>query len=231
MATQITEPNGNHGPPKSKTPWVLLLPLALFAGALWQSNHEPDTPLGNMDMNGTMSHNAASNAVGNTTDSGPNATTKTRTAEVTYTIYVPDDNGKLHRKTIKEKDTVYVDGDATYHRNPDRALELLFKNAPDLFPAGTKLTDGGVKRPPGETGGLWQVSLNKGFQESEQWRSETVTQVALGAIALTTESALELSYPPRIQILVDGKPVQTLGEYDLSDPISTKEFNSLVTQG
>jgi hypothetical protein len=229
MAIQITEPTEIHEPRKPRTPWVLLLPLALFAGALWQSNREPDSPLGSMNMNGTTTRNAASNAAENAVTDGPNVTTKTRTDEVTYTIYVPDDNGKLHRKTIKEKDTVHVDGDTTRHRNPNRALELLFKNAPDLFPAGTRLTDGGVKQPG--AGGVWQVSLNEKFQESEQWRSETITQVALGAIALTTESSLALSYPPQIQILIDGKPVQSLGEYDVSDPISTQEFNSLVAQG
>jgi hypothetical protein len=92
------------------------------------------------------------------------------------------------------------------------------------------LTSGGVKRAPGEAGNLWQVSFNQGFQQADRWRSETITRVALGAIALTTESSLGAS-SPQIQILIDGKPIQTLGEYDVSDPISAQEFNSLVAQG
>ncbi len=32
------------------------------------------------------------------------------------------------------------------------------------------------------------------------------------------------------QILIDGKPIQTLGEYDVSDTISAREYNSLLAQ-
>jgi hypothetical protein len=225
MATQITEPNErSHEPNKPRTPWVLLLPLALFAGALWQRERGPDTPLGNMDMNGTVTRNATDNSVG--TDTKP----PTRPGSVTYTIYVPNDDGKLQRRTITEKAPSSSADDATQLRNANRALELLFQNAPELFPDNTKLTSGGVKRAPGEAGNLWQVSFNQGFQQADRWRSETITRVALGAIALTTESSLGAS-SPQIQILIDGKPIQTLGEYDVSDPISAQEFNSLVAQG
>jgi hypothetical protein len=229
MATQITEPTErSHEPNKPRTPWVLLLPLALFAGALWQRERGPDTPLGNMDMNGVVTRNATDNAVDNTV--GTDTTPPTRPGTVTYTIYVPNDDGKLQRKTITEKAPSPSTNDATQLRNANRALELLFQNAPELFPNNTKLTNGGVKRAPGEEGNLWQVSLDQNFQQAEQWRSETITQVALGAIALTAESSLGAS-SPQIQILIDGKPIQTLGEYDVSDPISAREFNSLVAQG
>lgn len=227
MATQITEPTErNHEPNKPRTPWVLLLPLALFAGALWQRERGPDRPLGNMDMNGVVTRNATNNSVDNTVGTD----TPTRPGTVTYTIYVPNDDGKLQRKTITEKAPSSSADDAAQPRNANRALELLFQNAPELFPDNTKLTNGGLKRAPGEAGNLWQVSFNEDFQQADRWRSETITRVALGAIALTAESSLDAS-SPQIQILVDGKPVQTLGEYDVSDPISAREFNSLVAQG
>lgn len=140
------------------------------------------------------------------------------------TIFVPDDDGNLHRKLIERP---------AQSPNPavtESALTLLFKEAADIIPPGTRLTVPvrKEKEEPGGDGTYWEVSLNSKFFDSPNWRSEKITELAVNAIVQTARAGIRQdskpTYPIRIKILSGGKPVSTLGEYDISQPFDSDDM-------
>jgi spore germination protein GerM len=96
------------------------------------------------------------------------------------------------------------------------SLRLLFKKAPENFPPGTKLIDS-----PKLDGDAVRVNLSKEFQTPEFWQGSTQTQMTVYSI-VNTVAAVESgddTKPLKVLFLVDGKPVDVLGELDVSEPL------------
>jgi hypothetical protein len=223
MAIQITEPTElNTEPRKPKTPWVLLLPLALFAGALWQSNREPDTPLGNMDMNGNPTRNAARNAVDNTVQ-GSTDGTKPDLQPERRTVFIPDDNGYLRQTTIQDPSPRSApEGQQPY----GPLVELLVDKYPEHFPAGTEVLDDGKVQ-----GDVVTLNFNKAFEQPDFWQGSARTLTTVYSIVNTVSAyGTETNKStPKVRFLVEGKPVDVLGELDVSEPLQPD--TSLVKKG
>jgi germination protein M len=174
----------DNEPKNARTPWVLLLPLALFAGALWMGARAPQTP----------------------TDSAPAIATPAPVRPTQVTIFVPDDNGDLRRQSATLSEGLQGREAAI------AAVEQAMQNAPDAFPPGAKLL--GIVTQ----GDVAQANFNRAFDNSSFWQGSTRTTIGTYSIVNTlTQNNFGWK---RVQFLVEGKPLELLGELDVSDPLT-----------
>lgn len=195
---------------KSLTPWVAVLPLILLGGALWQSD-KPDGSLDNM----SLSDNAIQTRPRPKATATP--TPQPQEQKFTYTLFVPNGDGHLQRKTI----TVQKTPPSTIHTNFEmesgRTLSLLLQKSPRSFPPGARML--GV--PQLDETGTVRVNWNRQFTNPKFWQGETRTDEAIYAI-VNTLAAVPIEKANTVcgvQFLIEGKPIQSLGEVDTSDAI------------
>jgi hypothetical protein len=210
-----------------RTPWVLLLPLALFAGAMWQNSRPPDTPLGSMDMNGTVKRQPADNAVDNSVG---NAATNAAIKEgrlFERTVFVPDDDGYLRKRIIiAQYPGPTTDWPHFYGRMSAHLVQLMLRDYPENFPEGTKILEEGVVK-----GDVVTLNFNRAFEQPEFWQGSTRTLNTIYSIVNTVShyGARPGKETPSVRLLVEGKPVESLGEIEADKPF--KPDMSLVKPG
>jgi hypothetical protein len=156
-----------HAARPPRTPWVLLLPLALFAGTLWQKSQPPGTPLGNMDMSGSTARNATDNSVTPRPTPTHRSGAPDPNTAVELILYVPDDNAELQRQVITDP-TLSMGEMPTAPSRADsvtatRAVSALFEKARDVFPSGTKLVKAVTVPDASEEKNVIRVDLNRNF--------------------------------------------------------------------
>lgn len=207
-------------PPKRPlTPWVLLiLPLALLVGLL---------AVGRQDLNPPVEPGNSKTVGAGTVAVEPKAVKASPTQAVQdrsrYTLYVPGDDALLHEETVSTSDapsTTYSPGqfEIWYAQQARRALELLFQKSAAYLPADSKVSSVNVKQ------GVVSVNFDKNFQNSKVWQGETSAQLAVYSIVntLTSQALNRDGKPKKVQLLINNKPVEALGELDTSDPIEPK---------
>jgi len=194
--------------PKPRAPWILLLPLLLGAGIVWQQTRDTsqpdDTPPPRIHRKPL--HKPTPQSLG------------TPKPALQYsnptTILVPGDDEKLHEKPFKND--VPAKDDANLNEAYTRWINAVVQATPELFPPGTRVQSvkvGGDAEPA-------QVSFNQAFAKPEFWNGETKTKMAVYSIVNTLSPVMAgkgRNVP--VQILVDGKRIETLGEFDTSDAI------------
>jgi hypothetical protein len=68
------------------------------------------------------------------------------------------------------------------------------------------------------------------FQDTQHWsKGDSYALLATSAIANTVAANQSEIKDPKVQILVEGKPIETLGELDISEPL--RPDTSLVKKG
>lgn len=171
----------------------------------------------------------AENAVNSAT---PPASTRTSPApsatpnKVSVYLFVPDENGKLKGVLAKADDysspPIY---DVHYYgKMAEQLVSLLIQKSPRDFPKGARALDASKFQTDKE---IIAVNFNKAFADPNFWQGETQTRVTIYAIVntvvqygiLETHSVGEKT-PGRVRFLIEGKPIQTLGEFDVSDPLA-----------
>lgn len=180
--------------------WALLLPVALGAGVLWQQNQSPTdlAPPQNIQSS-TQSPSPAPKP------------TVTQQLAIPTSILVVGNDGKLHSKSW----TNAPEADAkTLHA---RWLNAVIAASPDMFPARARVNSVKI----GNDAEPAQVDFNAAFAAPAFWNGETKTKLAIYAIVNTLASIMS----PKggdvpVRITVEGKPLQTLGEFDLSDTVA-----------
>ncbi|HVF10049.1 MAG TPA: GerMN domain-containing protein [Abditibacteriaceae bacterium] len=201
-------------PKRSLTPWVLLLPIALLAGGWWMMNREPDEPKAP----------PVDNVVTAPTPR-PEPTVKPTAAKpapggdlLKVTVFMPDDNGTLRRRTVTEPDlkiTELPTPPSTYYKVvAARAVALLLKQSPQDFPAGTRLIS--LKQANGSN--IVQANFNDKFAQPDFWQGSTQTQMTVYSIVNTLAAVDNPEKKVRVQFLIEGKPVDILGELDTAEP-------------
>jgi len=197
-------------PRKSLAAWTLLLPALLLAGVVWQARQEPEStsaPATNDGVGATPTKKAAPAAVAK---------------PIIYTLFIPGDDGELHRKIVKDPNKTFTREDFAYRKTElqtqvmTKALELLFQEAPESFPKGTRLL-----RPVGMDGRA-RVDLSKEFAaNADSWSSmETLMRVySIVNTVIETKEQVSGSESSEVLFLIEGKPISTLGELDASDAI------------
>jgi hypothetical protein len=137
------------------------------------------------------------------------------------TVFLPGPDGKLHKTKIKEP------SDLANKQlwEPESALTVLFRKAPQFIPANTHLT-GTIRKnkdyPDPGVGIVFEVRLNKKFLNSQLWKDNKKAKLAFDAIIETAASGINEtimpSYPVNIYVLVNEKPVTMLGKVKVKNP-------------
>jgi hypothetical protein len=152
-------------------------------------------------------------AVPETPDATPRATAGAAT-EYSYTLFVPDDNGDLVRRNRQEKIALPADPTQAREVQARRATETLLKDAPDDFPPGAQLRDVKAK------GATIQLDFNDKFTQPDFWQGSTRTLATIYALVNTV--AASTPETKSVQFLVEGHPVEVLGEMDAAEPFEPK---------
>lgn len=198
-----------------RAPWVLILPLALAAGVLLQQSQNSD--------NAT---NVAYNSVSPNIQSATPADNKLRGKPAKYVLFVPDDNGDLRRESIVDKgyriseDALGQDFKKVRAETATRAIQMLMKRHPDDFPKDAQLNNATINGND-----VTILDFNKSFSDSTFWQGSTRVLASVYALVNTAiesqRSATGEKGKGEVQLLVEGKPFQTLGELDTQSPLKT----------
>lgn len=180
--------------PRTRLPLlpILVVVIALAAGLAWWMRR-PAT-VGNVRVTPTPTQ----------------APSGQRPATMSYTLYLPNDQALLSKYVFSEKNP--FPKTPTWEMRAGRTLELLSKRL-NALPRTTK-----VLAPPKRfENNVVVVNMSREFMKLDSMH-ETRVGLVLDAIAKTLE-AVEPSDGERVKvrILVEGKPIQTLSEFDLSD--------------
>jgi len=84
-----------------------------------------------------------------------------------------------------------------------------------VFPPGTTLQGASL------AGGVLALNFNASFADANFWQGSARTTAALDALALSvagTKNQISGGEADGVRFLAEGKPLQTLGEMDLSKP-------------
>jgi spore germination protein GerM len=136
---------------------------------------------------------------------------------------VPDDNGVLVRKSVEVPGVLLTRENIARHRTELQeklitgALKKLLTSSADSFPRGAALAG-----PVTLGSGVVNVNLNKAFAaNSESWSSAETTARVMSIVktAIATKEQVAGSESGGVRLLIEGKPVSTLGEFDTSEPI------------
>jgi hypothetical protein len=193
--------------PKPRAPWILLLPLLLGAGIVWQQTRDTSQP----DDTPPRIHRKPLHKPTPQSSGTPKPALQYSNPT---TILVPGDDEKLHEKPFKND--VPAKNDANLTEAYTHWINAVVQATPELFPPGTRVQSVKV----GSDAEPAQVSFNQAFAKPEFWNGETKTKMAVYSIVNTLSPVMAgkgRNVP--VQILVDGKRIETLGEFDTSDPI------------
>ncbi len=204
------EPTPNQ-PTKTRRYLPFLLPLVLGASLIFLRNQPSQIESAPQDIS-----NLATPRATRTPDSSPKPTPiPTIEYSIPTSILVAGEDEKLHKKPFKN--TLPEKNGANLPAIYRSWISAVIQAEPAMFPAGTKVKSVQVK------GGAEPaiVDFNAAFNAPDFWQGETKTKLAIYAIVNTLAPILapKGSNVP-VQITVEGKRLQTLGEFDLSDPIA-----------
>jgi hypothetical protein len=174
---------------------VLIVVIILAAGLIWWLRRP--APISN----------------GGKTFPTPTATPKSNKppAMVSYTLYLPNDQALLSRHTVAEKNPFH--GTPSWTLKAGRTLELLCQRLKDL-PRATKV----LNSPKRDAHGVVTVNMSDEFMKLDG-AHETTVALVLDAMAKTLGAVDSPDGKPvKMRVLVEGKPIKTLSEFDLSEP-------------
>jgi hypothetical protein len=139
-------------------------------------------------------------------------------------LFLPDDNGKL--RSVAVDDELQHGSTDSYDPVAEQLIFLLMQKSPRDFPKGAKTLD--VPRDFPDDKKTVAVNFNKAFADEKFWQGATQTRVTIYAIVNTIaqyvidnsgNSAGEI-VPTKVRFLIEGKPIQTLGDFDVSDALA-----------
>ena len=155
----------------------------------------------------------------------PAATVRSSGKSVQLMVYAPDDNGALKRKVFASQLPPVTpeilanlkQRDALQNKAVTEALRHLMRDAPDDFPKGAQL-----RGPIVMQNGIARLDFNTAFADPNFWQGSTRIVVSTQAIAHTVvETVKPLGSNSKVTVLflVEGKPIETLGDFDVSEPL------------
>lgn len=211
---------------------AFVLPLALLCGLLGQelrttmlpgpaTNVVTPTPVPPVaEPTATPQHHPA-----------PKATAQATGEQLeSYTIYAPGEDAKLHRQVVKKPpsaaETTLPDVPAHsanldrqqyetwYKARANHTLTILLKEARSIFPPATPVPAVDIKDD------LVSVNFKNGFQDANMWHSETIARLAVYSVVntLNSDDLKRDGKTKKVQLMVDGKPLDVLGELATDEP-------------
>jgi len=136
-------------------------------------------------------------------------------SEPQLVFFVPDDNGNMKKRTLPPRGDIPREAGAAREKLATQAVQALMQAAPDIFPPGTALQSISV------ASGVASLNFSSAFAKPDFWQGSALTRATMDALAMTvagTGSQIAGDKSEGVRILVEGKPLPTLGEMDLSTP-------------
>lgn len=130
-------------------------------------------------------------------------------------FFTPDDNGNMKQRTMPPHGDIPTDARAAREKLSAQAVQALMQAAPDIFPPGTTLQSVSMD------GSSATLNFNSAFAKPGFWQGSALTKATLDALAMTvaaTKNQVPGDNTSGVRIEIDGKPLPTLGEMDLSQP-------------
>lgn len=135
---------------------------------------------------------------------------------ITHTLFVPNEQALLSKTSVTEQNA--LPSTPTWETKASHTLKILFKHLKDL-PRGTKV----LGAPTRDKKGIVTINFSREFRGLDTMH-ETPVALVLDSVACTL-GAIESpeDKPVKLRILVEGKPLHTLSEYDLSQPWTSSQ--------
>ena len=136
-------------------------------------------------------------------------------SEAQLVFFTPDDSGNMKKRTLPPSGDIPKDARAAKEKLSAQAVQALLQAAPEVFPPGTTLQGASL------AGGVLALNFNASFADANFWQGSARTTAALDALALSvagTKNQISGGEADGVRFLAEGKPLQTLGEMDLSKP-------------
>jgi len=205
---ETPEPAPPQGP---KLPWPLL--LGVLAGALFMVLALFFTARNTrrQHVSQVETHMATPLIPRETPEPVVNATP----AEYSHKLFVPNDNGELVARQVEGEMILPADPQEARAVQARATVQELMQAAPEDFPAGTQLH--GAKAE-GET---IQLDFNDKFTQRDFWQGSARTMATIYAIVNSVTASVDGAQ--NVQFLVDGHPIELLGEMDASEPFEPKD--------
>lgn len=210
---RTTSPNASQRA-KPLTGMVIVLPILLLGGLLWFNRSAGPEVEVVKDAPGFLPTPAdpAETPVPTPTSGGDGE----RGALKSLIAYLPNDDAKLVRKLVPAPTSKPGAPGASRGVWADLALSVLFSEGASYFPTGTHPV-----APVKAEGDVLTVDMNKAYAtKAESWSSaESATRVMslVNTVAATDEQLT--GKRSSVRILVEGKKIGSLGEYDAGEPI------------
>ncbi len=128
-------------------------------------------------------------------------------------VLVPGDDGSLHERPLP-KAVLAAQSKAKGNRTP--VLNQVIRMASAYFPPGTKVL------AVGDAPKAFTINLNQAFDNQDFWSQSGETTAQLAVYTLVNNVAYQNAGKGKtmpVQLLIEGKPASTLGEFDASDAI------------
>lgn len=206
-------------PPRRPRLWLLAIPLAL---ALFFVLRRPPAPIETQPATEPTPQTSPTARSAVTKPTAPSSTTKPKPIQLI--LFVPDDNGRLQRKmaasNLPPLQPDKLDAkmrDVVQAKVATLALERMMQQAPTDFPSGAKM-----RAPIVLKDGVARIDFNANFADPNFWQGETRVLASTQAIAHTVSGTLKAVGATQnngVQLLVEGKPLEVLGELEVSEPI------------
>lgn len=188
--------------PHQKAPsrvWILLAAVAMAAVLIWVRSSRTPVPPSPPPVPTPAATPLATQAA----------------VPTTVEVFVPDADGRLQRRKVRIK----AAAEPSMTQRARLAAQHLLSHAAGNFPPGTRLMDfAGTGSPIRQRGGVVEVNFNQAFLNNEFWQGETRVQAGVYAIVNTLATAE--GKQSKVQLLVEGKPLDVIGEMDVHDPIA-----------
>lgn len=194
----------------SETSWILwpfLLPLALGAGIIFLQVQPPTVP-------DETTPEIATTRVRPRQPQPEKMPIPAMQYSIPSTILVVGDDAKLHQKPFKN--VLPANNGANLSAIHTAWINAVIAAEPTMFPAGTRVKSVKV----GSDAEPAIVDFNAAFNAPDFWQGETKTKLAIYSIVNTLAPVMSpKGRDVAVQITVEGKRLQTLGEFDISDAI------------
>lgn len=171
---------------------MVLILAALAVGGWWLKTQPPSSP-------------------SNTAPPAKSLNPPNTSQKVTLTLYLPNANAMLEKHTTEEALATPLH----FKNLAPVAFSLLQKEAPGDFPAGTKLL--GVQTQGKDVAVL---NFNSNFNAPAFWQGSSRTLMTVYSIVNTITALPADDFKAQeVLFLVDGKPIEVLGDLEVHDPL------------
>ena len=214
MSITTNEENQKPGRPKSLMALAIVIPVLL--GVVWMNRGSgpTETPT---KIPPRVPSQSASPTPGETP--APGGETPRRAVLKEFTVFLPTEDGKLAKKMVAAPKIPSSQKNVGPPRGMwiDLALGDLFSEGSAYFPIGSHPI-----APTKTEADVVTVDLNKAYlANAEAWSSAEVTSRVMSIVNTAAATDQQVTgQPAKVRLLVEGKPLSTLGEFDASDPIS-----------